>query len=69
MAVWKPWRQEPEAAGQSASACRKKRAMEAGAQLLLSTQPMGWRHTQSGWGVLPQFTQSRSSFTEVPSTS
>lgn len=55
MVVWKPWRQEPEAAGQSASACRKKRAMEAGLQLAFSSLLSPWDsaiHSQDGESYL-----------------
>lgn len=37
-------------------------------ELSLLSPLMGCFHTQLGWGFLPQFTQSRSSLTDVPST-
>lgn len=55
MAVWKPWRQEPEAAGHSASTCKKKRVMEAGVQLAFSSLLSLWNgaiHSQDGESYL-----------------
>lgn len=66
----KPWRQELEAAGQSASAGRKKGEMETAAQPPFSSlfsPGDGAMQSQDG-EFLPQFTQSRSSLTDVPST-